>query len=238
MQLDNVSTEFPFFERLIGQWISAVPVQLTPAKWTADEVALLNVIRTAVAGAGFEKATIIFNHMRSGEPEESRAYVDATDGANCESWMSLRTDLEGRWGWKAKIQQVREVNRLGKLTNLLCTPSQLSEDEALFCFASYLLAMEGGRAYFFYGTGYKIAAQQNAWYPFYDADLGAPTGDCVAKDGGFLRVFRKGAVVVNPTRTAATISLPGAYATPSGQPATQITLAPKRGALLYLAGEE
>ncbi|MBM4032370.1 MAG: hypothetical protein FJ291_11350 [Planctomycetes bacterium] len=122
IQLDNVSTEFPFRLELAGKWISAPPVDLTPAQWTADEVALLKAIMKAVADAGLKEKKIIFNHMRSGEPQESRAYVEVTDGANCESWMSLRTGLEGRWGWKAKVEQVREANRKGKLTNLLCIP--------------------------------------------------------------------------------------------------------------------
>ena len=73
-----------------------------------------------------------------------------TDGANCESWLSTRTELDGRWGWKAKIDQVREANRLGKLTNLLCVPGSATEQEALFCFASYLMALERDRSYFFY----------------------------------------------------------------------------------------
>jgi hypothetical protein len=237
VQLDNVSTEFPFFEKLVGKWISAVPVNLTPEQWTADEVAMLKVIVKAAAEAGMEQKTIIFNHMRSGEPEESRAYVEVTDGANCESWMSERTDLEGRWGWLAKTRQVREVNRLGKLTNLLCVPSRLSEEEALFLFASYLMAMDGDRAYFFYGTNYKIAGRENAWYPFYDADLGRPTSDCEAKDGGFLRTFSRGAVAVNPTQAPVTIALPRGCVTPAGEPVKELSLQPKRGALLFAAGE-
>ena len=238
VQLDNVSTEFPFFEKLVGKWISAVPVNLTPKQWTADEVAMLKVIIKAAAEAGLEKKTIIFNHMRSGEPQESRAYVEVTDGANCESWMSRRTELEGRWGWIAKTRQVREVNRLGKLTNLLCVPSRLSEDEALFCFASYLTAMDGDRAYFFYGTNYKIAGQQNAWYPFYDADLGKATGDCEPIDGGFLRTFSRGAVAVNPTQASVTITLPRTYVTSAGERVAELSLQPKRGALLFVASRE
>ena len=102
---------------------------------------MLKAIMQAVADAGFKKKTIIFNHMRSGEPAESRMYIDVTDGANCESWMSARTELDGRWGWKAKVDQVREANGLGKLTNLLCVPGSPSGQEALFCFGSYLMAL-------------------------------------------------------------------------------------------------
>jgi len=49
IQLDNVSTEFLFLEKLVGKWISAVPVSLTPQQWTADEVAMLQTTMKAVA---------------------------------------------------------------------------------------------------------------------------------------------------------------------------------------------
>jgi hypothetical protein len=230
IQLDNVSTEFPFDRKLIGKWISAVPVKLTPQQWTADEVAMLKTVMKAASEAGFKDKTIIFNHMRSGEPEESRAYIDVVNGANCESWMSLRTEPQGRWGWKAKVEQVRSANHAGKLTNLLCTPAAPDQDEAMFCFGSYLMALEGDRAYFFYAGGYKI--KQAQWYPFYDADLGAPRGEVEARDGGFLRAFTRGAVAVNPTTKPVTISLPARYVAPGGQKIDKITLEPKRAALL------
>jgi hypothetical protein len=233
IQLDNVSTEFPFRENLVGNWISAVPVNLTPEQWTADEVAMLGVIMKAVADAGFEEKTIIYNHMRSGEPRESRAYLEVTDGANCESWMSSRTGLDGRWGWKAKVDQVREANRLGKLTNLLCVPETVSEEEALFCFASYLMALEGDHAYFFYSSGYKMAAQRT-WYPFYDADLGKPLADYAAQGGGFWRPFARGAVVVNPGPRPVVISLPRRFVTLAGKKVEKVSLGSKQAAILLL----
>ncbi len=257
IQLDNVSTEFPFLPKLVGNWISAEPVGLTPEQWTRDEVAMLRVIVKAARDAGLGSQsqnpplpnppaaarprgastidslnkTIIFNHMRSGEPVESKAYLDATDGANCEYWMSLRTGLEGRWGWKAKVDQVREANRAGKLTNLLCVPSTVSEAEAAYCFASYLMAMDGDRAYFFYGPTYRIAAQK-AWFPFYDLDLGTPTGDYQPREGGFWRPFTQGGVAVNPTSKPITLKLPGRYRTSTGQVVDTISLGPKGAAFL------
>lgn len=231
IQLDNVSTEFPFREKLIGNWISAVPVELTPEQWTANEVALLKTIMRAVAQAGFGEKAIIFNHMRSGEPRESRAYLDVVDGANCESWLSRRTDVEGRWGWKAKINQVREANRMGKLTNLLCRPETESEEEALFCFASYLMALEGEHSYFFCATSYKMSNQKD-WYPFYDVDLGIPLAEYEARDGAFWRPFSRGAVVVNPGRSPVTVSLPRALVTLSGQTTKRTLVGPKQAVIL------
>jgi len=233
IQLDNVSTEFPFFEKLVGRWISAVPVKLTPEQWTADEVAMLKAIMQGTADAGFEEKTIIFNHMRSGEPKESRAYLAVTDGANCESWMSRGTELEGRWGWRAKVDQVREANQLGKLTNLLYVPQAVSEQEALFCFASYLMALEGDQAYFFYGPAYKMTAQRT-WYAFYDLDLGKPSAAYASRDGGFWRPFTRGGVAVNPTAEPVTISLPMRYQTLSGEEVERLSLGPKQAALVTL----
>lgn len=236
IQLDNVSTEFPFREDLVGNWISAVPVRLTPEQWTADEVAMLRVIMKAVADAGFEEKTIIFNHMRSGEPHESRAYLEVTDGANCESWMSRRTEPDGRWGWRVKVDQVREANRLGKLTNLLCVPETVSEEEALFCFASYLMAVEGDRTHFFYAPGYRMATQRT-WYPFYDVDLGKPLAD-YEPQGGFWRPFARGAVVVNPGPRPVTILLPRHFVTLAGEEVKKLSLGSKQGAILLLPTEQ
>jgi hypothetical protein len=231
IQLDNVSTEFPFSEKLVGRWISAVPVKLTPRQWTADEVALLKAIMRAVLAAGFKAKTIIFNQMRSGEPNESRAYLEVADGANCESWMSRGTELDGRWGWKAKVEQVQAANRLGKLTNLLCVPQAATEQEALFCFASYLMALEGDRAYFFYGPSYKMTAQR-AWYPFYDVDLGKASVAYTARDGGFWRPFANGAAVVNPGPQPVTISLPMRYQTLAGEEIERLSLGPHQAAIV------
>jgi pectate lyase len=233
IQLDNVSTEFPFFEKLVGKWISAVPVNLTPEQWTADEVAMLKVIMQAAADAGFENKTIIFNHMRSGEPAESRAYLECTDGANCESWISRGVELNRRWGWKAKVDQVWEANHLGKLTNLLCVPSTESEQEALFCYASYLMALEGDRSFFFYAPGYKMSVQ-HIRYPFYDLDLGEPSAVYEARGGGFWRRFAKGAVAMNPTNQPTTISLPGRYRDRTGEEVKTLSLGPKQAAILLL----
>lgn len=232
IHLDNVTTDFPFAERLVGKWISAVAVDVTPQQWTADEVAMLAAIKRATVAAGYEEKTIIFNQIRSGEPVESRAYLAVTDGANCESWMSRRTRFDGPWGWKAKVDQVRVANLQGKLTNLLCVAKAPSEEEAMFLFASYLMALEGERAYFYYGPHYRVA--EHIWYPFYDVDVGKPTAAYSPRDGGFWRPFSKGAVAVNPTDQPATISLPARYQTLDGKPVERLSLAPKEAAIVKL----
>ena len=230
VQLDNVSTEFPFYERLVGNWISSVPVNLTPEDWVGDEVGMLREIRSQSNAAGFVDKTIIFNHMRSGEPDESRAYLAEIDGANCESWMTASVELEGRWGWKEKVEQVREAASGGKMVNLLCVPSQSKESEALFLFATYLMTIEDNNVYFFYAPGYKV--MQQTWYPFYDVDIGQPTGDYGERDGVYYRPFAYGCTAVNPTRVTKTLNLPADYKTLSGDILKTVILDPAEGVIL------
>ena len=73
---------------------------------------------------------------------------------------------------------------------------------------------------------------QKTWYPFYDAELGEPKGDYEARDGGFLRVFSRGCVAVNPTYKPVTLSLPQPYTTLAGHEIMRLSLPPKRGAVL------
>ena len=82
---------------------------------------------------------------------------------------------------------------------------------------------------------YKIAGQENAWYPFYDVDLGEPNGDPQPSGGGFLREFTKGAVAVNPTQASLTIALPRRYTTLTGDAVEKVALPAKHGALLLLS---
>jgi hypothetical protein len=230
VQLDNVSTDYPFYDRLVGNWISAAPVNLSPEEWTSDEVGMLRVIKKQAVAAGFGNKTIIFNHMRSGEPEASKAYLAEIDGANCESWMSRSVELDSRWGWKAKVDQVREAAFSGKLVNLLCATRQPDEGEALFLFCSYLMAAEANQVFFFYATGYK--ASQRVWYPFYDTNLGIAKGEYEARDGAFIRLFTKGCAVVNPEKVIRTIRLNTIYKTLSGQSVNTLSLNPGEGMIL------
>ena len=168
--------------------------------------------------------------MRSGEPETSQAYLVEIDGANCESWMSRSVELEGRWGWKAKVEQVHGTASSGKLVNLLCVPRQPDEGEALFLFSSYLMTTEANRVFFFYATGYK--ASQQIWYPFYDINLGAPKEEYEARDGAFFRLFTKGCAVVNPDKEIRTIRLNSVFKTLSGESVNTISLNPGEGMIL------
>jgi hypothetical protein len=95
------------------------------------------------------------------------------------------------------------------------------------------MALEGDRAYFFYGPAYKMTVQRT-WYAFYDLDLGKPSAAYASRDGGFWRPFARGAVAVNPTAEPVTMSLPGSYQTLAGEEVERLLLGPKQAAIVTL----
>ena len=159
------------------------------------------------------------------------------DGANSEGWMNRDVEPEGGWGWRSRVELIRNAAAAGKRTNLLApaagTPSAA---EALFTFASYLMAYRDDRNTFWYGQTYR--AGQMTWYGFYDADLGAPTADIeeIAASGVFTRRFERGLVLVNPGNEAQRVPLPGEWLDESGQALSEMTLGSKEARIL-LAGE-
>jgi len=112
----------------------------------------------------------------------------------------------------------------------------LSEHEGRISVASYVMALEGDRRCFFYGTNYKTARQQNAWYPFYDVELGTPQGECEPRDAVYWRPLSAGRAVVNPTGSPATVELLRGHLTVSADEVDELTLGPKQAALLKLSG--
>jgi len=235
IQLDNVETDCSYRLRNVGSWISALPVELSEERWYAGEEAMLGRIRAMADEAGFGDREIIFNHIRSGEPEISRRYLSRVDGANAEEWLNLKVPTEGPWGWASRVDLVRDAARSGKRTNLLAIASLVSSEEALFTFASYLMAFEGDRNTCWYGKSYR--AEEFPWYWFYDSDLGAPAGEerLVEGSGVHARSFAKGLVLVNPQESQRTVDLDDEYFDEALDRVKRVTLRQKEGKILVVA---
>ncbi len=238
IQLDNVETDCSYRLRHVGSWISALPVEMTEERWYAGEEAMLGRIRAMADEAGFAGREIIFNHIRAGEPEISRRYLARVDGANAEDWLNLKVPTEGRWGWASRVDLIRGAARSGKRTNLLAIASVVSPEEALFTFASYLMAFEGDRNTFWYGKTYR--AEEFPWYWFYDSDLGAPAGEqrLIEGSGVHARPFAKGLVLVNPQESQRTVDLEGEYLDEALDRVKRVTLRQKEGKILVVPSGE
>jgi len=211
VQLDNVETDYSYRPLQVGRFMSALPVEMTAEKWYAGELAMLRTIRQSATSAGHADREIIFNHMRAGEPERALEYLSAVEGANAETWMDVKVQPGGKWGWKARFDVARSAALAGKRTNLLCAATALGPEEALFDFASYLMTIVSDRNTFWYGRPYR--PEEMPWYPFYDVRLGQPTTNpyAVAGSAAYRRDFERGVVLVNPMDGPVTVDLGGRY---------------------------
>jgi hypothetical protein len=230
IQLDNVETSYSYLPRYIGNWVSAVPVDMTESRWYEAEVELLTAIRAAADAAGFADRELIFNHIRAGEPERSMAFLAPVEGANSEGWMNSEVVAEGRWGWLSRVELLRRAAAAGKRTNpLALAADKPNVSEASFAFASYLMAYRDERSTFWYGDLYRAHAM--TWYPFYDVDLGPPVADMAQLEGSgvYARAFEGGVVLVNPTDIPQRISPPDAW--PSLE-LGEVTVGSKEGRIL------
>lgn len=237
IQLDNVETAYSYKERYVGRFVSALPVpeEMTEEKWYAGEAAMLRRIRAIANEAGFRDREVIFNHIRAGEPDRSMEYLAEVDGANAESWLDKGVGPEGRWGWRSRVELARRAAKAGKRTNLLCSSSGPNRKEALFTFASYLMAVAGERSTFWYGKPYRV--ENMPWYDFYEIDLGAPAGEMASIENGlYRRDFDEGIVVVNPGGAPAAASLGGPFWNEMYEELESVEMPAKSAAILRRPG--
>lgn len=162
------------------------------------------------------------------------------NGAFLECGMGKSWSLETR-GWHLMMAQYRAMlaNTIAPKDVILqgCGPNGLNLNQLRYGLASALL--EDG------WFAYNITGQKDpVWADEYDAPLGsaieappvAPTAS-----GIWMRKYSNGLVVVNPTSTAASISVGSGYrrlsgaqdpVTNNGQPVSSVTLGPRTGLLL------
>jgi len=112
--------------------------------------------------------------------------------------------------WKASTNQILKTASAGKiviLQNYLSSPGDVTR--RLYYLANYLLA-KGSRSYLFY-----FASTPLEWYPEWQIDLGAPATtpanvDALVWQGVYRRDFASGVVLLNPSLSAVSVTLPSA----------------------------
>jgi hypothetical protein len=127
--------------------------------------------------------------------------------------------------WKASTNMLLSLAAKGKimiLQNYLGTPTDLAK--RMYYLGNYLL-VKGDRTYLDY-----FAAGPLEWYPEWGVDLGAPTNtamivDDLAKNGVYERDFAKGIVLVNPSASPVTVTLPATmqHVVPQGGGAVDVS---------------
>jgi hypothetical protein len=160
-------------------------------------------------------------------------WVSQLDGAEEESWTHNGVSLaDSIYYWRANLDNVAwsEAHRKYTLLHSYAT----TEGGNTYGLASMLLAARGRSGY---ETSNVIGSSAEAWYPEYGTArrLGPPTGPYKRlRRGAYMRRFRRGLVVVNPTaHSTGAIRLGGGRYSGSGlSRVSSVFLGPTTGLIL------
>ncbi len=215
---DNVWVSYPFGPKMLISFSSATPVDMDEGKWWEDNIAFLKAIKKAIG-----KKIVVFNQVRGNDPENSLKYLNVSDGAMDENWIS-----NGKFDFNDFIEGTSIISLINK-KNRMSLPIALGqkESEALTLYCSYLLVKDGDNAFFSYMKEYTMKGMN--WYPFYEIDLGSSKGDYYRQDGLFLRKFANGLIVVNPNLFSAKTVLPEEYKSRDGEKIKEVILNARGG---------
>ena len=214
--------------------IEDVPVEIKN-RWHDDMVGMLKFVKATMGSK-----LLIVNTSNNGD------YVDASDGKMEEefvhpSWYALDEFHDEYINWRDKVESLKNISQRGKYylahsgTRIPDNPTEVElskvHDIMIYCFASYLLGVNGEKA----TVGFNdIYSQDGAfgYYPVYDVSLGSPINDYYLLASVYSRDFEKGKVLVNPTTSSYTINLGNEYKTLDDQTVSSVTLDAHSGIIL------
>jgi len=205
----------------------------TMSEWLQATTGLASYVDSAVSipviDNGLNSGTRYFANMsplgsvgQGGVFEE--CFRDATDGVG--AWPSL-TD------WQNQIKAIQDVQSKGKialcLTKLWVSATAAQQSQwRNFAVSSYLLAKGSSADFMFMGSKSQTAlSTANTGFPA----LGTPTSALKQTGSLWVRYFQNGAVVVNPTGSAASTSLGASYKDSGGRAVTSATVGGHTGAI-------
>lgn len=169
-------------------------------------------------------------------------YLNACDGRMEEEFVHPGwwpyTEYDGI-DWTTKVNGVMEDGTLGKLVMVSSGFSELDQSTSdeiekmlMYCFASYLLALNGNKTYFGFGSYWDSA---RGYYPIFDAAkvLGSPVNDYYPYQGVYARDFQNGTVLVNPSASSYAITLNQNFKTLDGLTISNIMITDHTGIILF-----
>jgi len=136
--------------------------------------------------------------------------------------------------WNTQLNEIKAAERQGKMFLGVTQSGNDDHGAALYGYATTLLATQGNAHFAMHGD----YTNEN-WFEDYDLDIGSPAAsESRDANGVHRRPFTRGMVLVNPTSSTQTASLPGEYTGPEVGRVTRVTLAAHRGVVLEKVGAE
>ena len=135
------------------------------------------------------------------------------------SWMG---------NWLGKLDVIKAAQNAGKAAIALTYGTGSSTAVMTYGKASFLLVWNGTSGGFIYNP----EDATDPWNPAWTASIGTPNGAMTQVGGAYVRDYSGGYVVVNPSQSSATVSLPAGLKTLSGAAAgSSVTLATTTAAI-------
>jgi len=171
-------------------------------------------------------------------------YVNETDGMMWEGFAHAPWHSEYFYEEDFLLQQINllsDISQRGKFflalsgTAIPDSPTQedlqTAHDIMLYCYACFLLGVNGPNASFGWNNIYSKDGSCG-YYPEFDVSLGSPVNEYYSVGSVYARDFAGGKVLVNPTTSIYTVNLDGEYKTLDGQRVSNVTLDAHSGIIL------
>lgn len=204
-------------------------------RWHTDMLGMISLVKATIG-----KRLLILNTDNNGD------YVDASDGKMEEgfvhaAWWSPNEFYDDWYNWTARIEKLKIISQEGKYyiahsgVTVPDNPTQSDlaqvRDIMIYCFASYLLGINGGNATFGFNDIWTSDGS-GGYYPELNVSLGYPVNNYYSVTSVFSRDFERGRVLVNPTQSSYSVNLGGTYKTLEGQLFDEVTLNAHSGMIL------
>jgi hypothetical protein len=201
--------------------VSATPVNprtgapYTTGDWLSAATALASAVRSGTGDYTFSNGLVSGQAFYAGVAPAS-VLLKGSDMALAETFIRTAnmgiTQYRSEQAWKQDVDMVAATVAQGKriavITKVWCTGTQAQKDTWHdFALASFLLGTDGNQSFeFSYGSGTDISAGDARLATL--GPLGQPAGPYIDNGGIYQRPFGGGLVLVNPTTSALTETLP------------------------------
>lgn len=170
----------------------------------------------------------------------TKRLLDVMHGGMAEAWLRGASvgvnTYRSESAWKKDVDMLVSAEAAGKpiltLTKMwVASATQAQKDTwRKYSLASYLLGANG-RSYFYFSDGFS--ASRTAGHPWYQTDIGTPTGAYGKVGSVYSRSFTRGRSMVNPSLSTVTVPVSGTWRTIDGRTVSgSVTLQPNGSEIL------
>jgi hypothetical protein len=204
-------------------------------QWHSNMLAFIQYVKQSIGNKLFIiNSAEIQDYMNACDGREEEGFVHRHD------WSYTEFDSIN---WKEAVDGVMQDGKIGKHVMVKSGFSELDESPPpskeivdtmlMYGFSSYLLALNGDKMFFGFGSCWSTDGSQG-YYPVFDAAkaLGHPVNNYYSYQSVYARDFQNGKVLVNPSDSTYTVSLNQNYKTLDGHVVTGVTLNGHTGAIL------